>query len=60
MYFNHEPSELFCSIRKNRTNLMFFSMRLSVYILKVRYIAVGAKAKLFLDYLGILSLDKSF
>lgn len=59
MYFNQKPSELSCSVRETRTNLMFFSMPLSVYILKVHCIAVWAKAKLFLDYLGILSLDKS-
>lgn len=59
MHFNQKASELFCWVRETRTNLVFFSMHLSVYIQKVRYTVVLAKAKLFLDYLGKLPLDKS-
>lgn len=59
MHFNQETSELFCWVREKRTNLVFFSMHLSVYIPKVHYTVVLAKAKLFLDYLGKLPFDKS-
>lgn len=61
MHFNKKKkiSELFCWVRENSTNLVFFSMHLSAYMKKVHYTVVLAKAKLFLDYLGKLPLDKS-
>lgn len=57
MHFNQKASELFCWVRENRTNLVCFSMYLSVCVQKVHYTAVLAKAKLFLDYPGKLPLN---